>query len=329
MATRKQQFKVGLFLVFCFGLMAAGAVYLSGLYEEKGLSYSIVFDESVLGVYEGGLVEYLGVAVGKVQNIEVTRANQVRVDILIDPGKVQLRQGVQAQLVMYSLAAGTMAISLSGGDGGAPLPPNSRIPAKSSMFKSVSSSVDQLMADVARVVAQVKEGLQGLEEGELNLVVERVNALLEDGEGFLAESQALVKETTETVRQVRGQTGGVIDEVRELASELRNTARDVDALIVVATAKVEALDVTQTQAELNRVLTNLGDLSSKLNDAMGQFDALSANLQHKTDNVAYSLRDAVREISDTLDAVRQLVDQAKEDPAAFLRGPAVIKENGE
>jgi len=329
LATRKQQFKVGLFLVICFGIMAIGAVYLSGLYEEEGLAYWVIFDESVLGVYEGGLVEYLGVGVGKVNNIEVTRANQVRVDIMINPDKVQLCQGVQAQLVMYSLAAGTMAISLSGGEGGEPLPPNTQIPTKPSVLSSVSSSIDQVMADVAQVVAQVKAGLEGLEEGDLNLVVDRVNALLEEGEGFLEDGRGFVHETTEAVKQVRGRADGVIEEVEGLASELRTTARDVDKLVVAATEKLGELEVTETQSELNRTLTNLADVSAKINDAMAQFDNLSANLMHETDNVENSLRGAVREIAEALDAVRQFVNQAKQDPASFLRGPASIEGSRE
>jgi len=327
-ATRKQQFRVGLFLVVCFGIMAAGAVYLSGLYEDQGRPYWIVFDESVLGVYEGGLVEYLGVAVGKVQKLGVTRSNQVRIDIIIDPD-VELREGVQAQLVMYSLAAGTMAISLSGGEGGEPLPAHAQIPARPSMLSSVSSSVDEVMADVAQIVSQVKSGLVGLEEGDLNKVVERANALLEEGEGFLADGQTFVQETTETIKLVRGRAEGLIDEVEGLAADLRTTARDVDQLVVVAGEKVAEVEVGATQAELNRVLANLGDLSARLDGTMAQFDNLAGNLLHEADNMEYSLRNAVREIAEALDAVRLFVDQTREDPAAFLRGPADIQEKKE
>lgn len=95
--------------------MAAVVVVLRGYYDDKGVTYAIEFEESISGLYEGGIVTYLGVPVGKVRDIFVTEANKPHVNIVIDPLKVQLFEGVEAQLVIYSFAAGTMAISLEGG----------------------------------------------------------------------------------------------------------------------------------------------------------------------------------------------------------------------
>lgn len=322
MATRQQKFKVGLFLVVCFAAMVGATVYLSGFYEEQGLPYWIVFDESVLGLYEGGLVEYLGVDIGNVENIEVTQNNQVRVDIIVDPREAQLRRGVEGQLVIYSLAAGTMAISLSGGEGGQPLPPNSQIPTKPSMFSAVSGSADRILTDFTQIAGQIKAGLAGLEEGELTDVVTRVNTLLGEGEAFIADGRELVTETKTTVVEVRGRAGGLMDEVEGLARELRSVSKNVDTLVVAANEKLTELEVAETQAEVRQVLVNMAELSSRLNDAMAKFDELTASMLHESDNVEHSLQKVAREFADALDAVRDLVIQVKNDPGALLRGSA-------
>jgi len=125
-ATKKQKMKVGIFLIVGFAAIVFAVTYLSGVYREHGLVYWVEFEESILGLNEGGLVEYLGVPVGRVREIYVTDQKKAHVRFVIDPEKVTLQEGVQAELVIYSLAAGTMAISLRGGDPNNPvIPPNS------------------------------------------------------------------------------------------------------------------------------------------------------------------------------------------------------------
>jgi len=99
-ATRKQKMKVGAFLLMCVSLAASGAILISGLNTENGVRYWVEFDESVFGLYEGGMVQYMGVPVGKVENIRVTPNRRAHVDVVVNPDKVTLNDGVEAQLVL-------------------------------------------------------------------------------------------------------------------------------------------------------------------------------------------------------------------------------------
>lgn len=327
MATRVQKVKVGVFLVFCFVMSASGMVLIAGLYEDQGKPYTIEFEESVLGVYEGGMVEYLGVPIGKVKEIRVSPDGHARVDIVINPRKVTLHAGVEAQLVIFSLAAGTMAVSLNGGDPKGPvLPDHSQIPAKRSTMTAVSSRIEELMDNLTGIAETVKSGLQGMQEGDLNAVVDRVNSLLDKGNIFLEDTDKLVGEASNAVTDLRGDAQNVIDELLELGKDVRELTKKLSGFVDTASEKVEQLDVPQTQAQLNRVLENIGGLTEKLNNTMGQFDKLSANMLHKADNVDYSLRRSLDEISQALEAMRMFVDQLRTDPSSLVRGKGAIKE---
>ena len=67
--------------------MVAATLVITGIYQDPGLNYWLEFNESILGLYEGGMVEYLGVPAGKVREIYVTDNQYARVNIVIDPVK--------------------------------------------------------------------------------------------------------------------------------------------------------------------------------------------------------------------------------------------------
>ena len=158
MATRSQKTKVGIFMIGAILLFALSLFFVSGYYGDGGHHYSMQFENTILGLYEGAIVEYLGVTVGKVRNIKVLEDNNLPiVEIALDPAKVTLYKGVEAKLSLYSMAAGTMAISLTGGDPEqGELRPGSRIPTAPSAITAISTQVidmmDQMMCLVDCVV---------------------------------------------------------------------------------------------------------------------------------------------------------------------------------
>jgi len=326
-ATRTQKIKVGLFLVVCLTLTVISIIIIAGWYKNPGDLYWIEFDESVLGLYEGGMVEYLGVPVGKVSSIYVTSNKKAHVEFIIDPKKVRLQTGVEAQLVLYSFATGTMAISLAGGDPSAPpLEPGSQIPTKTSIITAISSRMENIIEDLASISDSVSTGLAGIEEGDLTAIVEKVNTLLDQGNTFLADGSDLVEEISQTVTQVRGDAQKVIDEFYEVSKDARELTKNVNELVVATKDKVDKLEVQQLQGRLDQVLQNITSVSERLDATLAQFDALSANTMHEVDNVEFTLRSTLREISDAFNSIRSLAEQLRQDPSALVRGKARVKE---
>ena len=322
MATKSQHIKVGLFLLICIGIMVGALGYIAGMIEEKGTLYTIEFDESIMGLYEGGMVLFKGVPVGKVKSIRVLSDSQnAHAEILVDTSKVTLHDGVTAQLSLYSIAAGTMAISLEGGESDAPILPNkAMIPTRTSILGGLGDNVDGLMEQVTTIMNSVSIGLEGMEEGDLTKVVNNVNVLLEDAAVFMDDTKSVVNEAEITLKDLRGEVQRVIDEFMEISDEVKPLIKNMDEFVITANGKLEEFDVNETTKELNRVMANIADLTETLNGAMKDFDALSGSALHEADNIQHSLNRALEELSEALDTMRSFVDQISLDPAQLIRG---------
>ncbi len=326
MATKRQKMKVGVFLIVCFGFIIGGSMLIQGQFKSPGTEYWLEFEESILGLYEGGMVEYLGVPVGKVINITVTETQKAHVDILINPEKVVLRKGVEGQLVLYSIAAGTMAISLSGGDPeGVELPSKSRITTRKSTIEAISSQITDIMGEISSIASKVNSQLDALEDGDVKEIVDRVKGLLERGEGLMDKGTELANETTKTVGDLRGEASRVVDALEARSEDLRRVAKEMEELLKTANVKLEEVDVKETQIRVHEALERVTSLAESVEGALEKMDTLTADVLHETGNVEHSLRVTMKELRDAFDSMRLLADQLKEDPSQLVRGKGNFK----
>lgn len=315
-------------MVACLALMGGSLYLVSGYYQDQGTRHWMQFDDSILGLYEGAMVEYLGVPVGKVRAIRVLpNSNKPYVEISTDSTKMELYKGVEAKLVLYSFAAGTMAISLTGGDPAAgKLPENAQIPTQPSAITAISSQVQDVMGEVTGILEQIDVGLEGMESGEITALIKKVSTLVDDGSVFLADTRKLVDEATGTVEDMRVELKRVIDSAVEIMDELKPTIKNVDELVVTSQEKVAALDMDALSEQVNRVLESVAEMTEKLNKTMSEVDSLTANALHEADNVEHSLRRALGDMSEALYTMRVFVEQLSANPAALIRGKETPKE---
>lgn len=327
MATKPQKMKVGLFLIICFGMIGATFAYLANYYENPGVHYTIEFNESILGLYDGAIVTYLGVTVGKVRSISVTPRNTAVVDIIIDPNKVVLMEGVEAQLTLYSFASGTMAVSLTGfREGGRPLPEGSRIPTRPSTITAISEQTEDLVANLNAISDTIRVGLEGMGEGDLDAILKKIDTALENANAILEDGKGIAGDVQSVVANVRDRIDGVVNEFEGLSADLRSLARNADEFVVVAKEKVAQFDVDTTQVNVNRVLDNIAEIAEKVDGTLADLNNITANALHQADNVEFNLRRATGEVVEAFGALQALVEQLRQDPSSIVRGKGTVKE---
>lgn len=314
MATRRQKAKVGAFLVMCAALITAGVVIISGWNHEERINYWAEFQESVLGLTTGSVVTYMGVDVGRVSDIYVTSQNKAHVEMMISPSKVTLRKDVKAQLVMWSIATGTLCVSLSGGvPGGPELPPGKEIKTELSLIKSFSTQMEDLLAQVKRVTEQIEKGLAGMDEGDLAKVIDDADVLLKQGQDFLGSANT-------TLTDVKGKAEAGLDDFHDLSEELKKLVKDTNEAVNVAKGKIEQLEVDKTQENVNKVLEEVRELAKKLQESSANLDSVSKSAIHEADNIEYNLRDTLTTLNESLEAIRDLTLYLQQDPSALVRG---------
>lgn len=330
MATPAQKTKVGIFLVACVVVLVGGFLVISGYKSGDHTAYHVYFDESILGLNRGGLVEYNGVPVGKVADINVTADRNVRVDIEVEDAEITLHEGVQAQLVMYSIATGTMAVSLSGGDPAkGMLAPGSEIPSKPSLFASAAGSIPEIMKKVSEIADKVDTGLKGIEEGQ-------IKEMLEDADAAIKDVREVLDETETTLKDVRVKAVEGVDDARKLMEDIREEikpfAENTNKLVKAASdtmttinEKVEPLDFAKTEQEVQETLKSVRDLAEAVRKTTEQLDTVTQSAVYQADNVEYAVRQAMDSLKVTLEAVRELAVTLRRDPSAVVYGPSAPK----
>ena len=169
----------------------------------------------MLGLYKGGMVQYLGVPVGLVDDIYVGSDGKAYVELLIDPKKVTLHQGVEATLEFYSFATGTMCVALKGGEPAAELlPPDSIIPTGSSLIDSFSSQATELMATFNKIAEKIDAGLKDMPEGKITEIVAQIKPYIDNARAFISDAR-------DTLKTVQDDLHGVVEDAKP---GIRNSA---------------------------------------------------------------------------------------------------------
>ncbi|HOO78361.1 MAG TPA: MlaD family protein [bacterium] len=235
MASREQKLKAGIFLLAGLALLAAIfiVVYMQG--KQPYDYYTTEFTESVTGLRKDADVVYQGVPVGKVVDISIGNKNQVVVKLGIVPGKIVLRQGIQASLTIGNIMGGAI-VELSGGDlQGKPLPPDSIIPTSPSILDNIQEDLPHILGDIRQILAKIDKAMGDTEEIKIPQLVSNTDAMivtankaLQDISGLLDSSQStlgtLEKETLMTMQSLR-------QAAREIARVAAQFSRDPSSIV--------------------------------------------------------------------------------------------------
>jgi phospholipid/cholesterol/gamma-HCH transport system substrate-binding protein len=317
-ATKAQKVKVGVFLLINIAIFVGGVLLLTGYKQGEQINYWCEFEESILGLNEGAVVEYLGVPVGTVTDIWVTERNTAHVEIIVEADKVTLRQGVDATLVIYSLATGVMYISLAGGDGD-PLPWGAEIPTAPSLAEKIRSQAQNLLDDLANVSDKINLGLEGMEEGQLTEVIENAN-------GLITDAREVVGEAGETMDGINANLQPAISDFREGMTDIRTLSKNLDELVVNLNDKIEPLELAETEQELQNAAAQVGALAERLQSTAEVLDTMATGVMQESSDIENALRGAIERLSETLESITNLADYLRQDPASVVRGPGNSEE---
>ncbi|MBN2309748.1 MAG: MCE family protein [Candidatus Hydrogenedentes bacterium] len=346
MATKTQKIKVGVFLVVCAAMLTGGLALISGYRGGGEVAYEIIFSGSVLGLYEGGLVQYRGVEVGRVDAIHVGDDHQAHVRILVDPAAVRLTQGVQAKLEIFSLATGTMCVALSGGEcGGPPLDPAVPIIAEPSLVESFSNSIGGLNEDLSDIIARINTGLEGMEEGDLAEIVERIKDIAEQIDTGLegmeeGELSDLVRDVKDVVAEIKkglegmdeGEVADLIAGVKDIVDqvkkglegieggELADTLAGIRDVVAEVRKGLEGMEPGELAGAVDHLNDLLANVNEFLESASTAVDETTRTTVHTADNLQHALAETLQALNEAADAIRDLADYLEEDPSAVFRG---------
>ena len=243
---------VGAF-VLVIALVAALFVYwYSDSREHKVFRrYEIYFDGSVSGLERGAAVRYLGVGVGRVQQMHIDPRDPGRVQVIVDiDSTTPISDRTLAQLELQGVT-GLLYIDLQQLRADVRLPPavpgieypvirsaRSRFDLFLARLPDVLASAGELVDRAARAfsdknIAAITNALNNIDKASTGLpqTLRDVNALVIELRGATGDLAASAKGARQVVDQAGPEVVGALQRVRVVADNLANATDQIEKLI--------------------------------------------------------------------------------------------------
>ena len=262
--------------------------------------YEIYFQGSVSGLEKGAAVRYLGVGVGRVQDMRIDPRDSSRVQVIVDiDTNTPISEHTIATLGLQGVT-GLLYIDLSE-DRNAKFPPQVAS-IKYPVIRSAPSRFDVFLAGLPELVAAA---------GDL---VNRASRLLSDDN---------LKEVSSAVAHLDQASAGLprtVHDLQTLVAELRGASTDLAATAHTAHGMIDAVnpDVRATTERLRLVADNLARATTQLDQVIGEN---RQDIRAFTRDGLPEIERFVREGRAAAHDIRELSNSLRENPTQLIYQP--------
>lgn len=300
METRANYVLIGAFTiaVVVFGLLFSlwAAKYSS---DRNWQEYKVIFNEPVIGLTEGGSVQYNGISVGTVQRLSLSPQDPRRVEALLKLGAdAPVKVDTKAKLSQQGIT-GSPFILLSGGS------PNA--------LRLLPRGDDDIP-----VIQTEPSALQNIAD-TANRLVERLDQVLSK------DNIHHINQTLANLDNMTAAIGGQKEDVRALVVNLRRASEQLNTTLATTNQAVGNID-----RELPAVLAKLDSTLTKLDSAAGNANQILGENRAAINSFA---NDGLSQLGPTLSDLRSLVrdlrrisDRLDQNPTRFILGHDAPKE---
>lgn len=309
METRAHHVFIGLVTV----LVVAGAL-LFGLWLTKSSvddtfkDYQVVFNEAVSGLSRGSAVQYNGIKVGDVTTLRLDPEDPRRVLARIRlSADTPVKQDTQAKLTLAGVT-GNSFIQLTGGT-----PQSPELKGKDGKLPVIVASpspISRLLNDSSDLVTNI------------NLLLHNANQMFsEDNIGRLSSTLANLEQTTGAFASQKGGITQAIEQLGEVGKQASATLAETQTLMrnangLLGTQGKQAFG--SAEQAMQALAESAATINSLLKDNREAIDDGAQGLNQLTP--------AIRELRETLNALKGISRQLEADPSGYLLGRDNNKE---
>jgi phospholipid/cholesterol/gamma-HCH transport system substrate-binding protein len=296
METRANYALIGVFALAVIAAAFGFVLWFSGAEKPGGRkTYKIIFNGSVSGLSDGGVVLFNGVRVGAVTKIDLLPQDPSRVDALIDvDAKVPVRADTKARLE-YTGFTGVASVALTGGALDAPPLPTS--PQQPGVIVADSSEFQDLIATARRVAAQASDFFT------------KTNRLIDDNS---ASFTASVKNAEKFSDALAANSDGLKDFMGAIA--------DVGKSIKPLTAKLDALAGDADNVVKGDVAAAAKSIKKAADDLDSRMKEIAANINRFSGSGLRQYEALAVDGRKTLEQFNQAIRSLENNPQQFLFG---------
>jgi phospholipid/cholesterol/gamma-HCH transport system substrate-binding protein len=322
METRASYLLVGAFALIAMVAFTVAVVWIAGAnLDESTARYTIYFKGSVSGLKTGNAVQYRGIPVGVVSDLEINPQNVEQVKATIE---VKQRTPVKTDTVAglgYQGITGVAYIELSGGTHGAATleaEPGERYPvikSKPSQLQELFDAAPELVNRVTHLVNLAVMFLGPENQENVSTILENMRTITGAVAGKSNEIGVLIDDARVAVNDVRTvavQANVALKEIATLATSVRTLSDTLNTEVTgVGPVATNAMnEVRKAAAEFRRASAVLSDLIERNKEPVDTF--ASAGL--------YEFTQLLAEARVLINALTRISGQIEQDPARFLFG---------
>lgn len=309
METRAHHVLIGLVTV----LVVAGAM-LFGLWLTKSSvddtfkDYEVVFNEAVSGLSRGSPVQYNGIKVGDVSTLRLDPKDPRRVLARIRlSADTPVKEDTQAKLTLAGVT-GNAFIQLSGGT-----PQSPELKGKDGKLPVIVASpspISRLLSDSSDLVTNV------------NLLLHNANQMFSEGNiERLSNTLANLEQTTGAFADNKGGISQAIEQLAEVGKQANATLAETQALMRNANGLLGS-EGRQAFGSAEQAMQSLAESTATINSLLkDNREALDDGAQGLN-----QLAPAIRELRETLNALKGISRRLEADPSGYLLGRDNNKE---
>jgi len=330
MSQQAHYFKIGLFVVAATALAVIGIIVLgAGKWLEKSAMVETYFFESVQGLEIGAPVRLRGVRVGRVESIRLAKEEY---GLIFDPktdsfpfrGLVVVRMSVRPSIAANLKEEDEAVLMKQAVDGGFRfrlasqgitgvlyiesdfLDPERYPPIeiawtpKTPYIPSAPSTITELGADLRSITRKLEQVDIDKIAKNVDTMIVSVTRLVNDVQGEQLGAEA---------KQVMGELRGAVQEARRMlgSPDLNKTLKD--SSVAMADIRRTAADLSHTAKDVRQAMTQLPEITGRLNTSLRRIDALLASKGETIDDLLENLRSVTEELNYLTKAIEHYPSQ--------------------
>ncbi len=303
--SKSQKLRLGIFVSVSTALLIAILLSVGGsklLTARK--NYFITYDNtSVSGLEIGAAVQYLGLRIGRVDNISIDTKNISRIIVTISiKSEVVIKDDVRA-LISYVGITGLKMIELTGGTNKANnLPAGSFIPSGKSLTENITGKAEIISNKAEKLINNLLDITGGQNKENLTEMIVQLTGVLKNFNLLLTKNQKHFHGTMQNVELFS-------KEAALLAKNANESLQRIDKSL----KNLETITNKDNAAKINKTISNLHDLISDSKKAVLHLDLTI--LKSRNDYIQ-----SMRLLRESLQNLKDVSQMMTDDPSVLIRG---------
>ena len=320
MATRAQQIRLGIFFLVSLAVLALFFSVVAGshLLSQRDTYYIEFTDMPISGLNKGASVKYLGLSIGRIEDISIAPDDlaTVVVEISIDKERAEnaIRTDTEARMASLGIT-GLKYIELFGGsDDAQVLSPGATIAASETFFSTLQERAEVLSSKIEQSV----DKLNALLSSENQRVF---TEMLSNAGNLLTTANALVQDNRSAFDETAANMVATSRSLVQASATLAATTDSLHALLVGAKLQQTVDDMQVTMHKLRQQMDGpLPLLVAKIDTVVSNIDRTFVGIDQTVGASRQNLLRAMQDLEETLQNIRETTEIIRENPAVLIRG---------